>query len=179
MVDYTAHALGYLVRMPQEDAEDPLTEDSRVLAEEAARFLDFMRIHMVVSSGRHAAVETGDLIFWNCAPALSNVTDRNLEDPATIVSYLKASVSKDRGLPCVLVLRQQDIAAALARLGVPSADDSQPGSLERGSFELVAPGGVISVHEEQDGKIIVRARTMVLDYKFTDFVEIVANAAAE
>lgn len=160
MVDYRQPPLGYLVRVPQENLDSPLDESARSRAEEAARFLSFQRIGMIVSSKHAAAIETAEIIFQCCGGTFDPLTDERLEDPEQICGYLV------HGFPTVVVTTQKGIQGAILPL--------QPGANVCG--EIVGPGGIISAHRVGD-EILVRARTMILDFNFTDFVE-AANAGS-
>jgi phosphohistidine phosphatase SixA len=157
MIDYRTPPLGYLVRVPQESLDSSLDASARSRAEDAARFLSFERIGHVVSSQNAAALETAEIID----NAGGNGERFEYGDPLSVelvTAYLKAN----DGDPYVLVCDQALIQATIARMTGASV-----------CGEIVAPGGIISVHRDE-GKIVVRARHMVLDFKFTDFVETVS-----
>jgi phosphohistidine phosphatase SixA len=167
MIDYRTPPLGYLVRVPQESLDSSLDAYARDRAEDAARFLSFERIGHVVSSQNAAALETAEIID----NAGGNGERFEYGDPLSVelvAAYLKA-VEKEpyvHSEPYVLVCDQALIAATVERLTGASV-----------CGEIVAPGGIISVHREEE-KIVVRARHMVLDFSFTDFVETVSSSAA-
>jgi hypothetical protein len=153
MIDYRQPPLGYLVRVPQESLDSSLDASARIRAEEAARFLSFERIGHVVSSRNAAALETAQIIDTTCGNGdVFEYTDLSGE---LVAAYLTA---RDED-PYVLICDQAVIVAAVAKLTGANV-----------CGEIVAPGGIISVHR-QDEKIVVIARTMVLDFSFTDFVE--------
>jgi hypothetical protein len=160
MIDYRTPPLGYLVRVPQESLDSSLDESARARAEDAARFLSFERIGMVISTPHAAAIETAEQIFNFLNGTCFSTPQAIDDDPATICAFLTAL-----DMPCVLICEHTAIAAAISKLTRASV-----------CGEIVAPGGVISVHRVE-GKIVVRARHMVLDFKFTDFVETVSAGA--
>jgi hypothetical protein len=177
-IDYCQPPLGYLVRVPQENLDSPLDASARARAEEAARFLSFERIGGVASCDLPAAFETAEIIMNSIGHEIIHGLGY-MEHAEVICSYLTTF-----GGPSVLVLTDREIRATIERLTLPhQANSGLAGDLVANvCAELVAPGGIISVHRE-DGKMVVRARHMVLDFKFTDLVELVeaaspANAAS-
>jgi phosphohistidine phosphatase SixA len=159
MIDYNKPPLGYLVRAASSDLDSPLDLSGRERAEAAAQFLSFEKIGQIVSTAHAAAIETAEIIFQDCVTANHcPEADERLEDPDQICGYMI------HGFPSVVITTQKGIQAAIARL-MPGANVCQ---------EIVAPGGVISIHRV-DGKILVRARTMILDFTFTEFVEAVCT----
>jgi hypothetical protein len=153
MIDYRTPPLGYLVRVPQESLDSSLDESARSRAEDAARFLSFEWIGNIATSTRTAMVETAEII--HAAMGTEGSWDLGeYVDPEVVCSYMRYG-----GPPCILVLSDKDIQASIA---------SMTGADVCG--EIVAPGGIISIHR-QDDTLIARARHMVLDFSFTDFVE--------
>lgn len=171
-IDYLQPPLAYLVRIPVPDAEadSPLGEAARGRAEDAARWLSFQPIAVVVCGPNAAADETAEIMLHG-----GHIVDKISE--AQLGTSLMAFI-KDRG-PHALVLRQQEIEAALEGLGVQSTQVllrrlASANVCAEVSKEIVAPGGVITIHEMADG-FIARARTRILDFSFTDFVHTVAE----
>jgi hypothetical protein len=158
MIDYRTPPLGYLVRVPQESLDSSLDESARARAEDAARFLSFEKIGMVISTPHAAAIETAEILCNDCN-GLGPETDAHLEDGAVIRGYLV------HGFPSVIITTQKGIAAAVEELTANVCG------------EIVAAGGIISVHREEE-KIVVRARHMVLDFTFTDFVDSVSSVSS-
>jgi hypothetical protein len=162
MIDYRTPPLGYLVRVPQESLDSSLDESARSRAEDAARFLSFERMQHVISSAHCAAYETAEMIFISCAVDSQDVND--FLDADSVLGYFSLKTHLDKAL--VLVLDQNVIQAVVARM--TGADVCG---------EIVAPGGVIPVHRVE-GKIVIRARHMVLDFTFTDFVDSVSSVTS-
>jgi hypothetical protein len=159
VIDYTKPALGYLVRSASNNLDSPLDAGARARAEEAARFLSYERIGGVASSGLPASFETASILLdalgMEYVQGLSE-----LEAAEVICNYLLKFDA-----PFVLVLRDREIRAAIERLTANVCAE-----------EIVAPGGIISVHRiaAEGGcgpHVVVQARTMVLNFSFTDFVE--------
>jgi hypothetical protein len=175
-IDYLQPPLAYLVRIPVPDADagSPLDEGARGRAEDAARWLNFQPVNVVVCSPGEAAEETAEILHHG------NYTSEKIVDAQLAESLL--GYIKDRG-PHALVLRQQEIRAALASLGVSSLQkmsnrDAQVLTEEAAAnvcAEPVAPGGIISIHQQGEGLRAI-ARMRVLDFSFTDFVETVSVA---
>jgi phosphohistidine phosphatase SixA len=158
MIDYRTPPLGYLVRVPQESVDSPLDASARARAEEAARFLSYQMFGRVISSRDIAALETAEII--DLARGTGERMEWDDEYPVTAeiaVLYLKHDDC------CVLICTGQEISAIIERLTGANV-----------CGEIVAPGGIISIHREEE-KIVVRARHMVLDFKFTDSVEAVTS----
>ena len=185
MIDYLQPPLGYLLRIPCGDhaANSPLDEPARDRAEQAAAFLRFERIGRICETNRPAARETAQIVWLSCTPDFTDY----IYASAGVDEFCDFLLNEDRGLPCVLVAAQREIEAALQRLGISPAN--QPGDPESanvcgegavsnqqsalGQSEIVAPGGIISLHQADTG-IIARARHMVLDFRFTDLEKAVA-----
>jgi hypothetical protein len=181
MINYLQPPLGYLVRIPCGDdaADSPLDEPARDRAEQAAAFFRFERIGQIFTADQPAARDAAEIVWQSCS---WDFTDALCAGGAE--SFYEFLLDPDRGLPCVLVATQREIESALQRLGVSLAN--QPGDAPGASAcgEIVAPGGIISLHgiagEGACGpQIQVRARTMVLDFEFTDFVKSVAWGNAD
>ncbi|SRR5258707_3872369 len=169
MIDYCQPPLGYLVRIPQESLDSALDGGARSRAEDAARFLSYERIGPVVSSHQAAAVETAEIIVAACSssPAGPEI-DEMLEE--SIYSYFAQPGAT--AAPCVLVCDPAEIRAMVSWIR-PDANVCA---------EIVAPGGILSVHRvaAEGGcgpRLEIRARHMVLDFAFAEFVEMVAEAA--
>lgn len=168
MIDYRTPPLGYLVRVPQESLDSSLDESARARAEDAARFLSFERIGMVVASHRVAAIETADIILSGDA-ADQDIQD--LDSGEVIEAYLSITLPT-RPMSYVFIAGQQAIAAAISKLTGANV-----------CGEIVAPGGIISIHRSpvpsgSEGTLSqfrVIARHMILDFSFTDFVQSVAE----
>jgi hypothetical protein len=158
MIDYRTPPLGYLVRVPQESLDSSLDESARARAEDAARFLSFEHIGGVASSGLPASVETAEIVLNGCMEGgfVQGLSERG--DAEVICGYLLNTRE-----PFVLVLGDREIRAAVERLTGASV-----------CGEIVAPGGIISVHRVEE-QIVARARHMVLDFTFTDFVDSVSS----
>jgi hypothetical protein len=159
-IDYLLPPLGYLVRIPVGDhaADSPLDEPARDRAEQAAAFLRFERIGQIFTIDRPAARETAEIVWHSCSWDFTDAIAAGGTE-----SFCKFLLDPDRGLPCVLVATQQEIEYAVTGLGIANVC----------AGELVAPGGIISLHaiagEGAHGpQIQIRARHMVLDFSFTD-----------
>lgn len=156
MIDYNKPPLGYLVRAASSDLDSPLDLSGRERAEAAAQFLSFERIGGVASCALTASLETAEIILNACGQDQGYIQGLSeYESPEVICAYLL-----DAPYPFVLVLRDREIQAAIARL-MPGANVCK---------EIVGPGGVISVHRVEE-KILVRARTMILDFTFAECSE--------
>lgn len=170
MIDYNKPPLGYLVRAASSDLDSPLDLSGRERAEAAAQFLSYERIGLIVSMDHAAAIETAEIIAQNCG-ASSPATDERLDHAAVICGYLlaieqeqnKTAWLETQQLPCVLVLSEPSISQAVQLLCAANV-----------CKEIVGPGGIISVHRV-DEKIVIRARTMILDFSFTECAECVAK----
>lgn len=162
-IDYLMPPLAYLVRIPVPDAaaDSPLEEAARGRADDAARWLSFQPVAVVVCSPGEAAEQTAEILQHSNQTA-EKIVDNQLAE--SLLGYIQ-----DRG-PHALVLRQQELEAALALLlpGRANVCGSEAGT------ELVAPSGIISIHQQGD-ELRVIARTRVLDFSFTDFVETVSS----
>jgi hypothetical protein len=173
MVDYLQPPLGYLLRIPSGDhaADSPLDEPARARAEEAAAFLRYERIGRIYAEPRAAAVEAGQIAWLSCSRDFGDCVYAG--DPESFVAWLKDS---DRGLPAVLVATETWIEAALKIMlgaSVCAGEIVQPQQANPGLAgvpEIVAPGGIISIHRDGEG-VALRARHMILDFAFTDFVK--------
>lgn len=161
-IDYLQPPLAYLVRIPVPDAaaDSPLDEAARGRAHDASRWLSFQPVNVIVCSPGEAAEQTAEIL------QLGNLSSEKIVD-AQLAESLPGYI-QDRG-PHALVLRQQELEAALALLlpGRANVCGSEAGT------ELGAPGGIISIHQQGD-ELRVIARTRVLDFSFTDFVEVVS-----
>lgn len=154
-IDYLQPPLAYLVRIPVPDAEadSPLGEAARGRAEDAARWLSFQPVALIVCSPGQAAEQTAEILRHGIYMS-EKIVDAQLGP--SLLAYIR-----NPG-PHVLVLRQQEIESLL----LPSANVCS-------GRELVAPGGILSVHQTEGLRVI--ARTRVLDFSFTDFVETVSE----
>ena len=164
-VDYLQAPLGYLLRIPCGDhaVDSPLDEPARDRAEQAAAFLRFERIGRIFKTNCNAAQDTAQIVWLSCT---QDFTDY-IYGALGVDDFCTFALNEDRGLPCVLVATQHEIETALERLGVSLAN--QPGDPDANVCkEIVAPGGIISVHRCDSG-LAVRARHMVIDFRFTDF----------
>jgi hypothetical protein len=160
MIDYRTPPLGYLVRIPQESVDSPLDEAARARAEDAARFLSFENIGGVASCELPAALEMAEIVVTSIGHDIVHGLSW-MEQPEVICGYLLNACP-----PFVLVLSDREIRAAVERLIGANV-----------CGEIVAPGGIISVHRDEE-KIVVRARHMVLDFTFTDFVDSVSSVSS-
>lgn len=161
MIDYLQPPFGYLLRIPCGDdaADTPLDEPARDRAEQAAAFLRYERIGRIYETNSNAARETSMAVWLSCSPDFTDYIYSDLGPD----NFCKFLLDPDRGLPCVLVSTQREIEAALKSL-IPGANVCG---------ELVAPGGIISLHRSEE-KIVPRARHMILDFSFTDLERTVA-----
>lgn len=170
MIDYTQPALGYLLRIPCSDvaADSPLDEPARARAEMAAEFLSFERIGPIAAADHPAARETAECVRAACSPgSMEEAILYATEDLQAVCSWL---VDPLRGLPCVVVATGCGIETMLGSLLQTFAEAPSP----QGEKEVVGPGGLISLHRDPEtSAIVVRARTMVLNFAFADFVEAV------
>lgn len=169
MIDYCQPPLGYLVRVPQESLDSSLDTSARARAEEAARFLSFERIGQIVSVNWPAAIEAAEIISNGCSIGGEPAIDERLDDAEAVCGYLTAISSylasaylEHISGPCVLVIADREIRATAQKLCPANV-----------CGEIVAPGGIISIHRHDD-MLIARARHMILDFSFTDFVETVS-----
>jgi hypothetical protein len=167
-IDYLQPPLGYLLRIPCGDhaVDSPLDESAKARAEEAAAFLRFERIGRIYSVDRQAARDTAETVWLSCSPGF---TDYICAGTAEI--FCEWLLDQDRGLPGVFVADYAEMGLVMARLGVANVC----------AEEIVEPGGVISLHAHVaqppsagDTQVIARARTMVLDFTFTDLVRTIA-----
>lgn len=166
MIDYTQPPIAYLVRVPQADELSLLYGTAPRLADDVARFLSYEEIGPIVASGSPAALETAEVIYAAVHSTYAGVElDDRLEE--TIAAYLKG---REPGPPAVLVC---DLAALKAGLRAASVCD--------GEEELVAPGGIVSIHRDPGGSpgLVAIARHMILNWKFSDLVAMVADEAVK
>lgn len=172
MIDYLQPPLGYLLRIPCGDsaAESLLDEPARDRAERAAAFLRFERIGQILALPLSAAHETAQIVWLGCSPDFYDQVDAGVTE-----TFLELLKNPDRGLPCVFVVTQGELQLVLKSLGVSQAN--QPGDAD--ANEIVAPGGIISIHRGDAGEIAVRARHMIMDFSFTDFVKAAAWGGAD
>lgn len=159
MIDYLQPPLGYLLRLPCGDhaADSPLDEPARDRAEQAAAFLRFERIGQIFHAQSLAAYQTAEIVWHSCSWDFTDSFARG--DAETFCAWL---LNPDRGRPGVLVSTQREIETALIALRAADV-----------CGEIVAPGGVISLHRVED-KIVPRARHMIIDFSFTDLEKTVA-----
>lgn len=164
MIDYTQAPIAYLVRVSQADELSLLYGTAPARAEEAARFLSYEAIGPIVSSPGPAAVETAETIFGavTSTHAGIEVDDRLAESIATYLCHREA------GPPCVLVC---DLPALRAALHAANVCD--------GEEDLVAPGGIVSIHRDPAGApgLVAIARHMIMNWKFADLVAMAADEA--
>ena len=168
-IDYLQPPLGYLLRIPCGDhaVDSPLDESAKARAEEAAAFLRFERIGRIYSVDRQAARDTAETVWLTCSP---DFTDWLHAGTAEI--FCEWLLDQDRGLPGVFIADYAELGLVMSRLGISLAN--QPGDPTGANVcELIAPGGIISIHRDGE-QIAVRARTMVLDFAFTDLVRTIA-----
>lgn len=160
MIDYSQPPVAYLVRVPLAD-QDSLTDAGRRQAEEAARFLGYEEIGPVVCSGPvPAAVEAADIIFTNVKTSFSGFEiDWHLAE--TVGAYIR---NRGAGPPTVLVCDLPALRAGLRAAGVDK------GRGDQSEAEIIAPGGIVSIHRGADGKLTAVARTMILDFSFQEFL---------
>jgi hypothetical protein len=153
------------VRIPVGDhaADSPLDEPSRDRAEQAAAFLRFERIGRIFTVDRPAARETAEIVWHSCTP---DFTDCFYTGVAEI--FCEWLLNPDRGLPGVFVSEYAEALHVAARIGANVCGG-----------EIVAPGGIISIHRDSEDKIALRARHMILDFAFTDLEKAVAWGSAD
>ncbi|HEX3091229.1 MAG TPA: hypothetical protein VHW72_01335 [Candidatus Angelobacter sp.] len=175
-INYLQPPLGYLVRIPVGDhaSDSPLDEPARDRAEQAAAFLRFERIGQIYSVDRPAARDTAEIVWHSCSP---DFTDSTCIGVAEI--FCEWLLNQDRRLPGVFVADYAELGLVMSRLGISLAN--QPGDPTGANVcgELVAPGGIISIHRDDEGKIVLRARHMVLDFTFTDLEKAVTWGKAD
>jgi hypothetical protein len=171
MIDYLQPPLGYLLRLPCGDhaADSPLDEPARDRAEQAAAFLRFERIGQIFHAQSLGAYQTAEIVWHSCS---WDFTDSfSCGDAETFCAWL---LNPDRGRPGVFIGSQDQKTAVMQRLGISLAN--QPGDPTGANVcdgEIVAPGGVISLHRDGE-KIVPRARHMIIDFSFTDLGKAVA-----
>ena len=151
-MDYTRPPLAYLLRAAQEEP-DQLSEAARLRAELAGQFLGYERVARVIAEPHLAAAATAELV------ALAIESPWEIEERLSPEWLCEQIVAVEMcGPPCVYVTRLQGPALGRLLAGPPSPAG-------KASFpEIVDWGGIVSLHRDDQGELIARARTMVLDY---------------
>lgn len=172
MIDYTQPPIAYLVRVPQQDELSLLYGTALARADDVARFLSYEEIGPVVCSAAIAAVETAEAIFSMCCARAQRGASPEVDEilHETIGAYLR---HREPGPPAVLVCDEKALRAGLAVANVCDGEE-----------ELVAPGGIVSIHRDPrsaaeggcgPNSLVAIARHMILNWKFSDLVAMVAD----